>query len=155
VLGDLLRQAGWLADAAHLGWHRWVIGYSHDRQQDLLERLGLGFLAGYRLALATVIGTGLALLLGTFLLRSHGRTRPDPVQNAYQRFRKKLSDRGLETPGWLGPRQLGLRAEAAFPQHALDINRIVNLYIGLRYGRVFDKAQIVRLQRLIKSLRLR
>ncbi len=154
LVANLIRQTGWLVDAAHLGWHRWVIGYSQDRQQDLLDRLGLGFLEGYRLALATVIGTGLALLLGALLLKLRGRIRPDPVQTAYQRLKRKLADKGLEIPGWFGPRRLGLRAREAFPRQAGRIDETVALYISLRYGRNENPVHTKRLQRLVRSLRL-
>ena len=31
-----------VADAVDLGWYRWVIGFSAERQSSLLEQLGLG-----------------------------------------------------------------------------------------------------------------
>ena len=60
TLRSLWHNAVWLADAVDLGWHRWVVGFSAERQTSLLEWLGLGRLRGFGLAIALLIAGSLA-----------------------------------------------------------------------------------------------
>lgn len=155
ALGRMLREARWLADSLELGWHRWVVGYSRDRQLGLLSDLGLGRLAGYGQGLLAV-GLGAAALgLGALLLQLAGAGPAEPVRDAYRRLQRKLSRAGLVVHPWDGPSDLQRAALAAFPEHGPELRRLFALYIGLRYGRrPGGRREVRRLRRGVRWLRL-
>lgn len=151
-----LRDARWLVDSVELGWHRWVVGFTQERQHGLLKDLGLGRFAGYWQGLLAVVLGAVALAVGALLLRLVGNPRGEPVRDAYRRLQDKLVRAGLAVPPWLGPRDLQQAALSAFPQRAPELRRLFDLYIGLRYGRRQAAAsERRRFLRAVRSLRLR
>ena len=148
-LRRLLRQLGLGIDAINSGWQRWVLGYSRERQLELMQRLGLEFLSGTRLALAMVVGSGLLIGIMSLLMLLRGRNRRDPAVVQYQRFCHRLARCGIPRLGHEGPRDYSIRVATARPDLRAETEAITRLYIELRYGRGDDGA------RLLKQLRLR
>ena len=134
VMAGFLRNMRWLRDNLQLKWHYWVVGFNSQRQQNLLDSLGMPKLSGYRLGLAASLGAlgvaGLIFLLGMW------RRRPsaDPLRRSYRQFMRKLEKAGLEIPPSIGPEDLGRLASRAFPARAAEVQAIIRQYIGLRYG---------------------
>lgn len=151
---DLLREARWLADSFELGWHRWVVGFSRDRQRGLLTDLGFGSLGAYSQALLAVGLGALAMAAGALLLRLAGEGEKDPVRDAYRRLQWRLRRAGLHVAPWLGPRDLKQAAQLAFPERATDLGQVFDSYIALRYGSGKQRKRAVRRFRL-NTLRLR
>lgn len=155
VLGSLWSDARWLIDAVDLGWHRWVVGFTADRQRGLFQRFGFEQLKGLALAVALLIGIGLALVPAYLLSRLPRLRRGDPLPGLWQRLRKKLQIAGVEVPVWLGPDTLCERAACDYPEQAAELAAIARLYVQLRYGRATDPRLVVALRRRIRGLRLR
>ncbi|MCG8429029.1 MAG: DUF3488 and transglutaminase-like domain-containing protein [Chromatiales bacterium] len=152
-LKDLARQVRWGFDAINTGWHRWVLGYTHDRQSDLMQKLGLEFLKGQYLAFAMIGLTAIIMLIiGIYLWRT-SREKVDAIQAAYLHFCKKLARRGVERAPSEGPQDFAKRATKARPDLKMEIHKITRLYIALRYGQVNSKAQQQQLQRLIRGFK--
>ncbi len=134
VMAGFLRNMRWLRDNLQLTWHYWVVGFNSQRQQHLLDKLGMPRLSGYRLALAASLGAlglaGLIFLLGLW----RRRTPADPLRRSYRLFIRKLEKAGLEIPPSMGPEDLGRLAVRSCPAQAAEIQAIIRQYIGLRYG---------------------
>ena len=148
-LRDLRHQ--WEA-AAHK-WNIWVLGYTPDRQRELMSRIGIRD-ADWRWLTATlfsVLGAMTVLLLLWSLQRM---ARPDPVQHAWRMFCDKLAARGVERSPHEGPRDFGERAARALPGARRAILRIAALYIGLRYGPHASARRAKQLRQLVRELRL-
>jgi len=154
-LGSAWRNAVWLADAVDLGWHHWIVGFSADRQTSLLQRLGLGQLQGLGLALALLVGGGLAGGLVLLLGRLPRRRLRDPLPRLWQRFTAKLRRAGLDVPRWQGPDTVCAAAARRFPTAADDLAVINRVYVQLRYGRRQDAKLVPALRQRIRRLRLR
>jgi hypothetical protein len=155
LLGRVTRQVRWGLDALDLGWHRWILGYTRDRQGRLLESLGMGFLEGQALGLGAVLAA--MAVLGTLalgLVRTGGRPLPDPVQASYLRFCRRLARRGLARAPEEGPWDFSRRVVAARPDLGPAVRAITALYIGLRYARDSSPADLRRLRRLVRGLRV-
>jgi hypothetical protein len=150
----LWREAAWLVDAVDLGWHRWIVGFTAERQQSLLELVGLDNLRGVGLAAALLVGGALAGLLAYLITLLPNRRPVDPLPAIWQGFRRKLRRAGVETPGWHGPDTLCRTAIEAYPSLDGDIKAIARLYVQMRYGRRQDRRQIASLRRRIAGLRL-
>jgi transglutaminase-like putative cysteine protease len=155
VIGSLWSEAAWLVDAVDLGWHRWIVGFSAERQRGLFERFGVSQLHGVALGFALLLGVGMALGLVYLLSRLPRPRRRDDLAALWQRLRGKLQRAGMATPGWLGPDTLCADAARHYPDQAAELTAIGRLYVQLRYGRGHDRRQIDALRRRIGRLRLR
>ncbi|MES9855718.1 MAG: DUF3488 and transglutaminase-like domain-containing protein [Sedimenticola sp.] len=157
VNSDLLRQTlkrlRLSIDAVNASWHRWVLGYSDRRQGDLMRRLGLEFLKGARLAGGMLVSTSLLLLSVALLLWYRGRERLDPLQADYRRFCKRLQRKGIRRRSYEGPQDYQHRINRRRPDLRPDVDKIISLYISLRYGVLSTKASKNRFHRLVRDFR--
>lgn len=133
-LGRIGRDLKFYLDALGAAWNDWVLQYDKGSQAELLARLGLDFLKRQGMAvLMILLVAALTLGVGFYLVRQ-SRLRPDPVKKSYDRFCKRLAEKGVRRRGNEGPRDYGVRAERALPSLAETIRAITERYIGLRYG---------------------
>ena len=152
-IGALMEQFRWSIDALDASWHRWVLGYSKKRQSRLMRLLGLDFLKGSRLVYAMVGITAVAVTLLTLTLIYKGRPKPDPVQAHYQRFCNRLKRTGLQRRSYEGPRDFGQRILHRRPDLRGQVESILRLYIGIRYGRMDNPANRRRLKQMVSGFR--
>lgn len=124
-------------DYANLSWYFWVADYNLERQNRLLERLGL---TNNVLALAVVLALQLALLYALFQWR--GRQRGDLVQRLYGEYCRKLTRVGIERAPDEGPIALRERASTQRQDLAPAIKAITELYVSLRYGKTDNAIEI-------------
>jgi transglutaminase-like putative cysteine protease len=140
-------QFGW--DAANNAWNQWVLGFSHDRQRSLWQRLGFdpSTRAGAG-KLAALLAFGLALVLGTvfwFMLRARREAR-DRVALLYARFCRRMERAGLPRGAAEGPVDYAGRISRERPDLAAEVGGIVDAYVALRYaarGDVDDFSRLV------------
>ncbi|MDY0006862.1 MAG: DUF3488 and transglutaminase-like domain-containing protein [Spongiibacteraceae bacterium] len=122
-------------DAVNDAWNQWILGYNHQRQKELLDRLGL-LRFGWQGVIALLTGA-IALVLGAvmiyLLLRMRGRR--DPLVRIYRRYCDKLATVGLRRAPHEGPDDFARRVAAQRPDLADISNEIVARYIELRYGK--------------------
>ncbi len=128
-------QLGW--DAANNSWNQWVLGFSHDRQRSLWQRLGLdpSTRAGAG-KLAGLLALGLAVVLGTvfwYMLRSR-RAHTDPVAVQYARFCRAMERAGLPRRPSEGPVDYAGRIGLERPELGPAAREIADAYVALRYG---------------------
>jgi transglutaminase-like putative cysteine protease len=145
-------RLGW--DAVNNQWNKWVISYSSSKQKSLLAKFGLrpgsrsGWAAAIIPAAALICGIGLCYFIGFSKKKA---ARPDSVQQSYLKFCHKLERIGLYRKPFIGPQDFAamvLASRADLKPKALEI---INLYIKLRYGRGGQKAEAMRLKRLVKQ----
>jgi protein-glutamine gamma-glutamyltransferase len=147
-------DARWMVDAVELGWYRWVIDFTADRQNSLLERFGLSNRQGFGLALALVTAS-LVTLMAVYLLAQIQRPRQrDRLVTIWSRFTAKLHRAGLAVEPWQGPDTVCAVARQAFPGAGAEIAAINRIYVQLRYGRGSDPMLLRALQRRVRQLRL-
>lgn len=130
-----LFQLGW--DAANNSWNQWVLGFSHDRQRSLWQRLGLdpSTRAGAG-KLAGLLALGLTVVLGTvfwLMLRSR-RADTDPVALLYARFCRVMERAGLPRRASEGPVDYARRIGLERPELGPAAREIADAYVALRYG---------------------
>ncbi|MCB1924582.1 MAG: DUF3488 domain-containing transglutaminase family protein [Gammaproteobacteria bacterium] len=154
MFGGLWRNAVWIADAVDLGWHRWVIGFSAERQNSLLQTLGLGELRGLGLALALLVGGALAAGLAYLIARLPKPVINDPLPRLWQRFVDKLRRGGMQVSHWQGADTICSQAMQRYPAACDQLLAINRLYVQLRYGRRRDPRQLQALRQRIRGLRL-
>jgi len=152
-VGALIEQFNWSMDALDASWHRWVLGYSKKRQSKLMNLLGLGFLKGSQLVYAMVGITAVAITLMTLALIYRSRPKPNPVQAQYQRFSNRLKKSGLQRRSYEGPRDYGQRILHRRPDLRGQVEPILRLYIGIRYGRMNNLANLRRLKQMVGGFR--
>jgi transglutaminase-like putative cysteine protease len=149
-----LRQARMTWDSLANSWNQIVLGYTQDRQRQLMRRVGIDNATWQSLATIMFIVTGaITLVLAGLMLHKLRSLRPDPVSAAYARFCGRLARRGLARHPSEGPDAFRKRAIAARPELAQPISSISELYIRLRYGEAMHAADALQLQRAVAAFR--
>jgi len=143
-----LRRVRMTWDSAANSWNQAVLGYSQDRQRELMRRVGIDDATWRSLATVMLVATGATtLVLALLMLRKLRAARPDPVTAAYSRFCERLARRGVARHPSEGPDAFRKRAAAARPELAPSIGSISGLYIRLRYGEAARAADALQLKR--------
>jgi len=140
-------------EAAVHRWNVWVLGYSAERQRNLMRSFGMRDADWRKLtaAMASILGGFTLLLLGWSLRRW---LQADPAQQAWLAFCRKLGARGISRAPHEGPRDFAERASLRWPEAAAAIREIAALYIGERYGRTPTRERVVELKRRVRDLRV-
>jgi len=151
---DLLWQAQLLWDNANARWNDWIVRFSAERQEKLLQDLGferpdwrqLGFLLGTGLAL------GIAVL--SAWLAWEFRSRPeDAATRDYRRFLAHLASHGIDRAPWEAPRDLLRRVRKLRPDLAGQAADITESYLRLRYAPSPASDEAQRLRTLVRNFR--
>lgn len=130
-------------DAFNNQWNQWVLGYTQQRQRDLLGRFGIN--ADWReltMWLAGAVTIVFVITAAWLLLRR--RETSDAARRIYNRFCRKLARAGIKRHDWEGPRDFGLRAAEHLQHQASTIHTITDRYIAIRYGKHDDDLNALR-----------
>lgn len=150
MLGQVRRFFQWGWDAANNGWNQWVLGFGHERQRGLWQRLGFDpRTRGGAGKLAAVLAAGLGVIFSTILvikLRTR-RNVEDMALVLYDRFRQKLQHLGVSLNPAEGPLDYARRIEAEKPDLSRPAREIVDAYVAVRYGERSDRTELERLVR--------
>lgn len=160
VPGRVLRDSEWLWNArlawdlVNSRWNDWVVKFDRERQEDMLERLGVPEADWRDLAIALGVGLALAFLtLAAWLAWEFRPPRRDAAARAYARFERRLRRRGVERATHEGPRAFLGRIAARRPDLEPLAREITELYLRLRYGPAPTAADQARLDRLVRDFR--
>ncbi len=135
-------------DMINYQWAQWVLGYGPERQQLLMQKLGLGFVDWKKLTIILITTLGLAIGILTIYLLSRTVKAKDPAKNYYDRFCKKLARIGLPRQADEGPLDYATRIAASKQELTVPVQRITELYISVRYASNGEK-----LDALIKAIK--
>jgi len=136
-------------------WNLLVLGYTPDRQRELLSKIGFRDADWLELA-STLLAVLGAFVLGLFAWMLRGIARPDPVQSAWNQFCRKLGAKGVLRSPHEGPRDYSERAARSLPSAGDPIRRVAELYMTLRYGRARTsvEGEVAELQRMVRGLEI-
>ena len=137
-------------------WNQWVLGYTPDRQRDLISRLGMGQPDWG--TLAHMLFWSVASVIGMTALWMLWRVRrKDPVQAAWATFCRRMERRGLPRQPSEGPLDYSRRVVASLPAQdeptRTAVQHIAALYADLYYGRERVGADVTRLKQLVGAFR--
>jgi transglutaminase-like putative cysteine protease len=146
---NLVKRVRLALDAAVNGWNQWVVGYTPERQRQVLRRFGIDTLASSAFV-AWFGGALLALVtaLAGWLLWHMRPPRQDPARREWNRFCRKLARHGLVPAPAEGPRDFALRATAELPDRASGIAVVLAAYLAVRYG---GDESLSRLRRVVSD----
>jgi transglutaminase-like putative cysteine protease len=154
VRGDYewMRKMRFAWDAVANSWNQWVLGYSPERQMQLLRKLGFDSPSWH--TLITLLMSVCAVVLGIVALRVLGKLRwhaSDPVTRDWARFCRKLAQLGTARRPEEGPREFARRAASEQPDLATDIATIAQLYVTLRYDRTGTPSGLRQFRDLVRA----
>lgn len=140
TLPGLFRSYAWLSnlrfgwDALNNGWNEWVLGFSREKQVQVLQSLGMRE-PSLRKMLLTMIALGSAVLgaLALYLLWQARPARGDRVARLYRRFCARAGRVCGPPRRGEGPLDFAARLVAARPDLAASANAITARYLALRY----------------------
>lgn len=147
-----LDQARLLMNSADYNWQRWVINYNSLNQSRVLGRFGIHDAKSMVMWMTLIIGVIIAIL-GSYLL-FYKKNSADKALKSYRRFCNKLRSGGLSRGLSEGARDFALRAKTTIPERSEEIDRITELFIGLRYGREPKAEDLKQLSRLVSIFKL-
>ncbi|MBG7602564.1 MAG: transglutaminase domain-containing protein, partial [Gammaproteobacteria bacterium] len=150
-LKKLARQFRLGRDAVNASWHRWVLGYSKQKQGRIMDLLGLGFAKGAAVAIVASILVMISLIAA--LLWYRGRERVDPVQADYLLFCSRMAKKGVARLPYEAADNYARRIIVQRPDLKTAVAEIIRLYNGLRYGKLDDVYNRRELHRLVRSFR--
>ncbi|MEM7431390.1 MAG: DUF3488 and transglutaminase-like domain-containing protein [Pseudomonadota bacterium] len=129
---EWLHSLGLSWDAINAKWNAWVLGYGPENQDRFMQFLGIDN-PDWQNKVFTLIGVGIALILGISLLLAlrYRAPRPDPAQALYLQFEKKT---GLERATGETPNGFAIRAQRESPLDDDTITDITEAYLAARYG---------------------
>jgi protein-glutamine gamma-glutamyltransferase len=129
--GSLLGRIRYAIGAVNNGWNQWVLNYTPQRQQNLVQRLQEGLSHWQSLAL---IGMLCAML---FLVRKFSqRRKTDPVDALYSVLCQRLGQLGLPRAPDEGPTAYSRRITGAKlpPEPGAAATEFLRRYSAYRYG---------------------
>jgi transglutaminase-like putative cysteine protease len=136
--GFFRRTIRWFEDiweTIKIQWSYWIMSYDRFQQWNFLRFLGFLKDSALGLIVTTIALVFFIILIVKTLLRRETRTT-DPVVRLYHLFCHKLAGKNLARLAWEGPLDYGCRVADALPAKAVEISKITQLYIDLRYGQV-------------------
>ena len=132
-LKKIFTEAIWFKDAIKAKWNRWFINFDRERQQELLDSLGLGNLDfRYISILAFLLALGILTIVSLLIFRREKKPL-DPTTQLSRLFDRKMMAMGLARGSSEGPRDFQLRAVETFPYLKNELTEISNQLIRLRY----------------------
>lgn len=146
-------QLEYWRDLADYYWNGWVLGFGPEKQRELLEHLGLGWL-DWRGITALMVAL-LAFTAGVFTLAFLWRNRrpqKDPLARLYQRFAQRMTRLGIPPLPHEGPRDFTRRVARERPELHEAVAAFTRTYEALRYGSDPDPDQFSTLRQALRGL---
>lgn len=140
---DWLRPLRHRWEALNNSWNQWVLGYTPERQREVLERLGLGKPDWRSMAISLVVCLSLAIIvLAAWIFRP--RRDPDPARVIWKKALQKLQARGIDCPAWESPLALAKRLQSEAPDLAPATLTLAQLVVAARYENKAPKMDALR-----------
>jgi transglutaminase-like putative cysteine protease len=151
---DLLWQARLIWDNVNARWNDWIIRYSSESQEQVLE--SFGFEDPDWRQLGILLGAGLVLsfaFLSAWLAWEFRPRAADAASRSYRVFTSRLAAVGIERAPYEAPLDLLLRIRKARPDLEQRAAAITELYLRLRYAPATSPDDLKRLRSLAKGFR--
>jgi transglutaminase-like putative cysteine protease len=152
VRGDFetLRRLRLSWDYVATAWNQWVLGYTPERQQWLLGRVGVDNATWEKLTALLLVLSGVIVVAFTVIaLRQLRRRAHDPVKIAYARYCSKLGRKGLPRAPEEGPVDYARRVGRLRPDLQPAVAAITGLYVTLRYGAAIEMSALQELRQRV------
>ena len=152
----LFQRARYAWDSFHNNWNQWVIGFDQDRQQQLLESIGLEDVTISNLVIWLVIALTLATgLVAWWMLRKESVWQKDLIRRHYDKYCRKLEKAGISYRPYESASELMARAARVLPNKQQEMAMITADYQHLRYGNEDNELRRKRFVRAIRRFRAR
>ncbi|HYN79023.1 MAG TPA: DUF3488 and DUF4129 domain-containing transglutaminase family protein, partial [Lamprocystis sp. (in: g-proteobacteria)] len=144
------RQLRNLIDSLDATWQGWVLDFSSEQQDLLLDRLGLRDYGAF--ALAGIMVTAVSVVMGLILLGLMRQAEPtDPAARSYALYCRRLESVGLARRADEGPRDYEHRIGRARPDLVAEVDGIVNSYVRNRYMRAHTEQDLQTLAQRVRA----
>lgn len=134
LLSSALQQLRLAMDAANIGWRRWILDYTRERQFNLFSNIGIDFSRTKEWLTLSLVLIGLTMILIVLHILLRGRVQQDPVLVSYLRLCKMLANAGHPRRPSEGPLDYCQRIARERPDLSPQTDCLFTNYIKLRYG---------------------
>ncbi len=136
VNASWIRHFRYTLDAAANGWNQWILGYTKERQTQLLSMVGMPRVNWQKLTLLLMVLAASATgILALSLLKDIHFRRGPAAPRIYRRFLGKIGRVGLKPRKGEGPLDFAERVIAANGTWRVPVQTITGHYMAIRYGR--------------------
>lgn len=151
---DLLWQGRLIWDNVNARWNDWVVGFSAEQQERMLESLGFDRPDWRELGLLLTVGIALGLAgLAAWLAWDFRPRGNDAAARSYRSFTASLARQGIERAPHEAPRSFLGRVRRFRPDLEREATAITELYLRLRYTPSADERDLHRLRALVRHFR--
>jgi len=117
-------------DALDNKWNQWILAYGPKLQKEFLAKLGMSSPDWQKMVAWLVASISIVLLIISLFI-FYRRKHHDPIARLYQTFCNRVAlERGISE----GPLDFANRLKQYYPDNAIEIDHITQLYINLHYG---------------------
>jgi len=145
-------------EAVNIRWNMWFMGFSAEDQLALMKRLGISLdrQGGWIVVMVLPSLFIVVFILAGRLGRRTGKpSSEDKALKIYSRFLKKTARTGLPKAPHQGPLAYAAWVSRKAPDLKQDVEKISDLYIGLRYGRDTGDSSFQQFRRRVRRFRPR
>jgi transglutaminase-like putative cysteine protease len=140
-------------DYVNVMWDRWVLGFTPDRQFELLSRFGLDDWQDMIIALTVGITVLMALVGLAVQLRARPAAPADHALLLWRRATRVLAARGLAQAPYEGPRDYVERVLRDRPDLEQPLRRLLGAYLAARYLDERPREAEVELSEALRALK--
>ncbi len=151
ILGKWFKHAGLMWDSVDYSWQRWIINYTSENQQSLLNILDIQHFKKLAYVLLGIFSIFTSILI--FIMFYKKNISDDLVLSMYHQFCSKIATKGVIIATGEGAKDFAHRCNEKFPHLANQIDAITNLYLQIRYGKLNSADKVVKLKSLISSFK--
>ena len=145
----LLHQATMAWDMINAKWNDWILGYGPDKQNSLMQWLGMHEPTWRKMMLTLIaLVVGVIMLISLMLIWRYQPPRKDEAALLYARFVKKT---GIKPRTGETARLFALRASKSGGLPATTVDKVTEAYLDARYGAA-DEAATNKLRTAIAAM---
>jgi protein-glutamine gamma-glutamyltransferase len=147
-----IKHLRYTLDAAANGWNQWILGYTQERQAQLLSKMGMERVNWQKLTLLLLVFAAAATgILALSLLRDIHFRRSPAAPRIYRRFLKKVARLGLRPRNGEGPLDFAQRVISANGTWTIPVQTITEHYVAIRYGRENNEHRLRALAQAVRQ----
>ncbi len=145
-------------EALDYNWTRWIIGYTADKQNKILQNLmnDIASLKNIKWTSVVYYLMLIFILISVWFIIKKMRTlnQPHNIEQLYQHTILLLANKGLEKPAGMTAQSYVLLVNKQFPDIALIFARFTQIYSMLEYQQLPDTVKVEYVKKAVETFNL-
>jgi len=152
-IAAVFKKLNFVWDDINRNWNDWIVGYTPNKQQTLLDKVGLDHTAWNYLVIMLFTGLGLFIAIIALYLSVHKIRKPNRAQLLFYQFCKKLARKGFHYAPTETASHFAQRIAAQRQELSPQVQEITGLYNQLRYARSPATGKLEQLEQCVAQFK--